>query len=168
VAGVLVGPYTPGFVADIHTVSTIAEWGVVFLLFAVGVEFSFRSLLDMRAIAIFGGLPQIFLTGVLGWGLGRMLGFRLSESLLLGAVLAMSSTMVVLKMLDERGESDSYHGKSMLAILVTQDLVVVIIAAIVPLLADLTPDKLPQLLLRALLGAVYLALAVLLAVKVLP
>jgi monovalent cation:H+ antiporter-2, CPA2 family len=167
-AGVVVGPNTPGYVADVETVSTLAEWGVVFLLFAVGVEFSFRSLLEMRKVGLLGGCLQVGVCIALGLLVGRALGFGSSESLLLGVILAMSSTMVVLKLLEERGEHDTVHGRTMLALLITQDLLVVVFAAMVPILGSRAVPQLPALLGRMLVALLVLGAAVLLSIKVFP
>ncbi len=166
-AGVLVGPNTPGYVADIGTVSVIAEWGVVFLLFAVGIEFSFRFLLKAHR-AVVAGLLQVLATALVGYALGQAMGLSSSGSVLLGMVIALSSTMVVLRMLDERGESESQHGSTMLAILITQDLLVVLFVAVVPVLATFSASQVPVLFGRVLLGTALLAVATVLALKALP
>ena len=121
-AGVAIGPFTPGFVGDVDQISILADIGVVMLLFALGVEFSIRELRDVRRLALPGGVLQIGL--ILGAGalvvLG--LGYELQEALVIGACLSISSTLVVIKSLLDRGEMDSLHGRAAVGWSIVQDL----------------------------------------------
>ncbi len=127
--GIAVGPFGLGLVHDTDTISSLAEIGVILLLFAIGLEFSLKELLRMGKIAILGGVAQILLTAAVGFGLGRMVelevGLDMTGAVFFGFIIALSSTMVVLKLLMERGELDTVHGRIMLGILLVQDLSVV-------------------------------------------
>ena len=123
--GIAVGPHGLGFVHEAGTISNLAEIGVILLLFAIGLEFSLKELLKMGRIAVFGGLLQISLTAAAGFGLGKMIGLDTAGAIFFGFIISLSSTMVVLKVLMERGELDTTHGRIMLGILLVQDLAVV-------------------------------------------
>lgn len=123
--GIAVGPHGLGFVHESGTISSLAEIGVILLLFAIGLEFSIKELLKMGKIAIFGGILQISLTAAAGFGLGKLIGLETAGAIFFGFIISLSSTMVVLKLLIERGELDTIHGRIMLGILLVQDLAVV-------------------------------------------
>jgi CPA2 family monovalent cation:H+ antiporter-2 len=135
VAGALIGPHTPGFIADETTVRTVADLGVALLMFAVGVQFSLDELNHVRRIALVGGGAQIVGTILLGLGLGVLFGWGVYGGLFLGCALALSSTAVMLKVLEERGELGSAHGGVMLGILVVQDLSLILMVVLLPALA---------------------------------
>ena len=135
VAGVLVGPYGLSLISDLHVVEVLAEIGVVVLLFTVGLEFSLSRLLVMLPTMARVGLPQIVGTTVLvtaatWWYLGT-----LPQAVFAGMLVAMSSTAIVLKLLADRGETATPHGRIAIAVLLLQDLVVVAAMLAVPLLA---------------------------------
>lgn len=134
VGGIVIGPSVFGLVKDAATISSLAEIGVILLLFTLGLEFSFKEVLRMGRIAILGGITQILLTAAIGLLLGRLLGFSLVESVFFGFLIALSSTMIVLKTLMERGELDSSHGRIMIGILLVQDLSVVPMMVVLPAL----------------------------------
>jgi CPA2 family monovalent cation:H+ antiporter-2 len=130
--GIAVGPYGLGFVHETATISSLAEIGVVLLLFAVGLELSLKEILSMGKVAVIGGIAQILLTAAAGFVLGWGVGLRLTGAIFFGFIIALSSTMVVLKLLVERGELDTTHGRIMLGILLVQDLSVVPLMVIMP------------------------------------
>jgi monovalent cation:H+ antiporter-2, CPA2 family len=167
VAGVLIGPHTPGLIADGVTVRTVADLGVALLMFAVGVQFSLEELHPIRRTAILGGMAQLLGTILLGLGLGSALGWGLYGGLFVGCALALSSTAVLLRLLEERGELGTKHGQLMLGLLVVQDLSLVLMVTLLPALA--TPVGLMSTLGLALLKAVaFLGVTVLLALYVVP
>jgi CPA2 family monovalent cation:H+ antiporter-2 len=133
--GIAVGPFGFGLVHDTETISSLAEIGVVLLLFAIGLEFSLKELLSMGKIAVIGGIAQVLLTTVAGFGLGKLVGLSMTGAVFFGFIIALSSTMVVLKLLMERGELDTTHGRIMLGILLIQDLSVVPMMVIMPAVA---------------------------------
>ncbi len=123
-AGLLIGPYTPGLVGDPDRLEITADVGVAALMFALGVQFSFRELAGMGRLFVIGGSAQILVTMALGLALGPALGLDHGAALYLGALMALSSTMVALKILDSRGELRILHGRAAVGILIVQDLAV--------------------------------------------
>ncbi|MBC8136858.1 MAG: cation:proton antiporter [Fibrella sp.] len=139
-AGIVIGPHTPGFIANEETVKTVADLGVALLMFAVGVQFSLDELNHVRRIALVGGGAQILGTVLLGLLLGIGFGWGLYGGLFLGCALALSSTAVMLKVLEERGELGSAHGNAMLGILVVQDLSLVLMIILLPALSAFSTE----------------------------
>ncbi|MET0985000.1 MAG: cation:proton antiporter, partial [Steroidobacteraceae bacterium] len=131
-AGVLIGPFTPGFVGNREEIAELAEVGVIFLMFALGVAFSLKDLARVRRIAVGGTVVQVVLTVVGGWLLGRALGWSTLEGLFFGAALVASSSMVILKTLLDRGEIASGHGRLLLSMSIVQDLIVVVLIVTLP------------------------------------
>lgn len=136
--GILIGPKALGLAADDSTVKDFAEFGVVFLMFSIGLEFSLTKLRSMRKIVFGFGAGQVFLTMILAIPLGYFLRFVSSISLpwhvllALGGALAMSSTAIVIKLLAERVELESPHGKNAVGVLLFQDLVVILLLILIP------------------------------------
>lgn len=130
--GIAVGPYGLGLVHETASIDNLANIGVVLLLFAIGLEFSLKELLRLGKITVFGGIAQIVLTSAVGFGLGRVVGLSLTGSVFFGFIISLSSTMVVLKLLMDRGEIDTTHGRIMLGILLVQDLSVVPMMVVMP------------------------------------
>lgn len=134
-AGVLAGPDALGLVRNVHQIELLAEIGVVLLLFVIGLEFSLGDLAHLKRQFTIGGSVQFFGTATIV-GLATMaFGFSLQQSLYLGFVVALSSTAIVLRMLQERAELDAPHGRSVLASLIYQDIAVVPVMLTAPLLA---------------------------------
>ena len=168
VAGALVGPYALRLVADVHQVQMLAEVGVALLMFALGVEFSIASLRRVQRIALLGGAAQIGLSIGLGALIGRLFGFDFISAAFFGCIVALSSTMIVLKILLDRGELDTLHGRIMLGLLVVQDLSVVPMIVILPALAGPADGLIGGLLLATAKGAVFLAAMLLLGTRLIP
>ena len=135
VAGILIGPNTPGVTVDREQVETLANLGVAFLMFALGVEFSFAELSRVRRIALVAGGLQIPLTVALGFGAGLAVGWDWQAAALLGGGFAISSTIVALKLAGSRGEVDSPQARTALGLGVVQDLSLVPMIALLPVLA---------------------------------
>lgn len=154
VAGLVIGPFGLGQITQIEEIKALAEIGVAFLLFALGVEFSLAELRRVKDIAIKGSLLQIGLTIALVALSTTLLGWVQSsvEGIFMGAVLSLSSTAVVLKTLTERGEVNTIHGQVMLAILIAQDLALGLMLAVLPALNQ--PDDLLPALIAAVIKAV--------------
>jgi monovalent cation:H+ antiporter-2, CPA2 family len=135
VIGVAVGPYALGLVSNTEMVETLATMGVALLMFTLGLETSFSQLRQIGKVGLLGGILQIFITFIFGLlaGIG-IFKWSLDQSLLFGLIISMSSTAVCMKILMDRGELDSVHGRIMIAILILQDLVVVIMTVAVPLM----------------------------------
>ncbi|RAK50839.1 cation:proton antiporter [Phenylobacterium deserti] len=135
-AGVVVGPFTPGWVADTGLAGQLAEVGVILLMFGVGLHFSPADLLRVRKVAVPGAVAQIALATVLGWGVGRLLGMGDAEAALMGLCLSVASTVVLLRALEERKAVKSEAGQVAVGWLIVEDLVMVMALVIVPLLAS--------------------------------
>lgn len=136
VAGMVVGPFTPGPRVDPHTIGVLAEIGVAFLMFAVGTELPLPELRRLGRLASVGGTLQIVLVMALGPLLALALGLSLTQGVFLGALLALSSTVVALKVLMAGGELQALHGRVALAILVAQDIAVVPMVVVLPVVAS--------------------------------
>jgi CPA2 family monovalent cation:H+ antiporter-2 len=134
-AGVLVGPYTPGFIADNKLALELAEIGVVLLMFGVGLHFSPKDLLSVRAIAIPGALIQIVLVTMLGLGLALFLGWSMAAGLIFGLALSVASTVVLLRALQERRIVDTERGRIAVGWLIVEDVAMVLILVLLPALA---------------------------------
>lgn len=145
VAGIIVGPFTPGPIGDIHRVQTLAEIGVAFLMFALGVELSLARLAAVRNVAIYGGILQIVATILLGLPLGLALGLQPRPALVLGSLIALSSTVVALRVLMDRGQLGALHGRIALGILLVQDLAIVPLTVLLPALGAPVERVIPQL-----------------------
>ncbi|MDK6078302.1 YbaL family putative K(+) efflux transporter [Massilia varians] len=134
-AGVLIGPATPGFVADVALASQLAEIGVMLLMFGVGLHFSLGDLLDVKKIALPGALLQIGVATVMGIGLAHWWGWGLGAGLVFGLALSVASTVVLLRALEARGVLDSMNGRIAVGWLVVEDLVMVLVLVMLPALS---------------------------------
>lgn len=134
VAGVAIGPFTPGPVAEGGGIASLAEIGVAFLMFALGTELARSELRELGRTALLAGSGQIVLVALIGPAVAPLLGLTFAQGIFLGALLSLSSTVVALKLLLARGEADSPHGRGALAILVAQDLAVVPMVILLPTL----------------------------------
>jgi CPA2 family monovalent cation:H+ antiporter-2 len=135
IAGIVVGPFTPGFVADRKLAPQLAEIGVILLMFGVGLHFSIRDLLAVRKIAVPGALVQIALSVALTCGLTHFWGWPFGPSLVLGLALSVASTVVLLRALESQGILDSPSGRIAVGWLIVEDLVTVLILVLLPALA---------------------------------
>jgi monovalent cation:H+ antiporter-2, CPA2 family len=131
-AGVIIGPFTPGFVGDPQQIAVLADVGVIFLMFGLGVAFSIKDLARVRATATFGTIVQVVLTVLGGFAAGLALGWSALQGLFFGAALAASSSMVILKTLLDRGEIASGHGRLLLSMAIVQDLIIVVMIVVLP------------------------------------
>lgn len=134
-AGIMLGPHTPGPVIELEVARPLAEFGVVFLLFAIGMELPLSRLRTMRRYILGLGLAQVVVTALLIGGIGHAFGLSGALSLVVGLTLAFSSTATVLAILVERGEAVDHHGRIAVAVLIFQDLAVVPVLVLLPLLA---------------------------------
>lgn len=136
VAGIAIGPFTPGFVADANLASELAEIGVILLMFGVGLHFSMSTLLRVRAIALPGAVAQIAVATVIGAGLARWWGWDLASGLVFGLALSVASTVVLLRALEQRNELDTQNGHIAVGWLIVEDLATVLALVFLPALAD--------------------------------
>lgn len=135
-AGVAVGPFTPGFIADQALANELAEIGVILLMFGVGMHFSVRDLLSVRAIALPGAIVQIAVATLLGALLGHLLGWSWAAGILFGLALSVASTVVLLKALEERGLVSSERGRIAIGWLIVEDIAMVLALVLLPALGD--------------------------------
>ncbi|TGQ53237.1 Kef family K(+) transporter [Mesorhizobium sp. M1C.F.Ca.ET.193.01.1.1] len=135
VAGVLVGPNTPGFVADASLANELAEIGVILLMFGVGLHFSLKDLLSVRAIAVPGAIVQIGFATLLGVGLAWLLGWSLGAGLVFGLALSVASTVVLLRAMQERRLIETERGRIAVGWLIVEDLAMVLALVLLPALA---------------------------------
>lgn len=134
-AGVLAGPFTPGFVADTNLAPELAELGVILLMFGVGLHFSLKDLMSVKSIAIPGAIAQIIVATLLGMGLASLLGWSLMSGLVFGLCLSTASTVVLLRALEERQLLDSQRGRIAIGWLIVEDLVMVLALVLLPAMA---------------------------------
>jgi CPA2 family monovalent cation:H+ antiporter-2 len=134
-AGVLIGPATPGFVADVDLSSQLAEIGVMLLMFGVGLHFSIKDLMEVRKIALPGAILQIVVATLMGIGLAHWWGWSFGAGLVFGIALSVASTVVLLRALEDRGILDSLNGRIAVGWLVVEDLVTVLVLVLLPALA---------------------------------
>jgi len=136
-AGVVVGPFTPGFVADQALGQELAELGVILLMFGVGLHFSLKDLLSVRAIAIPGAVAQIAVATLLGRGLAWTLGWSLPGGLVFGLALSVASTVVLLRAVQERRLIETERGRIAVGWLIVEDLAMVLALVLLPALGGL-------------------------------
>jgi CPA2 family monovalent cation:H+ antiporter-2 len=134
-AGVAVGPFTPGFVADVGLAPQLAEIGVILLMFGVGIHFSVGDLLSVRHIALPGAAVQIGVATLLGAGVARLWGWSWGSGIVFGLCLSVASTVVLLRALEDRGLLDSVDGRIAVGWLVVEDLFTVLVLVLLPALA---------------------------------
>ena len=143
VAGMAIGPATPGFVGDVGLAGQLAEIGVMLLMFGVGLHLSLGDLLSVRRIAVPGALVQIALATALGTGAAKLWGWSLGEALVLGFALSCASTVVLIRALESRGLLDSVDGRIAVGWLVVEDLAMVLALVLLPPLAALLGGTAP-------------------------
>ncbi len=135
IAGIIIGPATPGFVADQELSSQLAEIGVMLLMFGVGLHFSFEDLLAVRHIALPGALVQIVVATLLGIAVTALWGWGLAAGIVFGLALSVASTVVLLRALESRGVLESVNGRIAIGWLVVEDLVMVLVLVLLPALS---------------------------------
>ena len=135
-AGVFVGPFTPGFVADQHLATELSEIGVILLMFGVGLHFSLKDLLSVRAIAVPGAVVQMAAATAMGLGLGTLMGWTVPASLVFGLALSVASTVVLLRAMQERRLIETERGRIAVGWLIVEDLAMVMALVLLPALAS--------------------------------
>jgi CPA2 family monovalent cation:H+ antiporter-2 len=135
VAGIVIGPYTPGFEADIHLAEQLAEIGIVLLMFGVGLHFSLKDLMEVRKIALPGAVVQIGAAMAMGVGLTHFWGWSLASGLMFGLALSVASTVVLLRSLEEHNLTQTTDGRIAIGWLIVEDLVMVLALVLIPALA---------------------------------
>jgi len=167
--GILISPLTPGpSVSDLHTFELFAEIGVILLMFSIGIEFSLRDLLSVKWVALLGGPLGILLSVGLGVGAAAVLGWPLLPGAIVGIVISVASTMVLARLLMDRGELHSRHGRVMIGITLVEDLAVVILIVLIPALGTLEPGRLLTIAIALGKSLLILIPAIYVAAKVVP
>ncbi len=137
IAGVLIGPHTPGFVADVPLATQLAEIGVMLLMFGVGLHFSIGDLLAVRKIAVPGAVVQMAVATAMGAGLALAWGWSMAGALVFGVSLSVASTVVLLRALESRGVLETENGRIAVGWLVVEDLAMVLVLVLLPPLVEL-------------------------------
>lgn len=167
-AGILLGPHTGGYtVSGVHEIELLAEIGIALLLFALGLEFSFKDLKPVKKIALIGTPIQMLLTILVGYGVGQLMGLDWKSALWLGALVSFSSTMVILKTLMNQGWMGTLSSRVMVGMLIVQDLAVVPLMIALPELNDPVVG-LPKLGYALFKAAIFLTVMVVLGTRLLP
>jgi monovalent cation:H+ antiporter-2, CPA2 family len=168
-AGLIVSPLTPGLrIHDVHTFEIMAEVGVVLLMFTVGTEFSIPELLRVKWVALIGAPIGISLCIGLGIGAGLSLGWPLAQGIAVGSIISVASTMVLMRVLIDRGELGSQTGRVMVALTLVEDLVVVILTVLLPGLAPSNHADFSQILWKIAKALLLLVPVVLAGWKIIP
>lgn len=166
--GMTIGPFGLGIVQDIKHVEELAEIGVILLLFTIGLEFSFKNLLSIKRQAFIGGGLQLVLTTLVVIPFGMIWDFSLGSSIFLGFLVTLSSTAIVLKIIQKRAEIETPHGRNALAILIFQDIAVVPMMLFVPFIAGAAPDMGKTFAVLLLKGVVVIVLVYIGVVFIIP
>ena len=141
--GILIGPFTPGLaISEIHQFELLAEIGVILLMYSIGLEFSFKELLEIKWVAILGAPLGIALSIGASLAVGWFMHWSTVQSVAIGAIISVASTMVLSKLLVDRGELRSPHGRVMIGITLVEDLAVVILTVLLPSLGSTTSSHL--------------------------
>ena len=141
--GILIGPFTPGpTVSEIHVLELFAEIGVILLMYSIGIEFSIKDLLQVKWVSLVGGPLGIVAVIALSFGAGRLMGWSALQSVAIGSVVSLASTMVLTRLLMDRRELHSEHGRAMVGITLVDDLVFVVMIVLLPSLATISGSRL--------------------------
>jgi K+:H+ antiporter len=143
-AGIVVGPFTPGFVADAHLAPQLAEIGVILLMFGVGTHFSIRDLFAVRRMALPGAFTQIIVATALGAGVAILWGWSLGAGIIFGLSLSVASTVVLLRALQDRGMINLNDGRIAIGWLVVEDLLMVLALVLLPALTGVMGGTVPD------------------------
>jgi monovalent cation:H+ antiporter-2, CPA2 family len=162
--GIFAGPHGLKLVSQVEVVDHLAEIGVVCLLFTIGLELSLKSLSRIKFIVLLGGSFQVVVTLIAGVGLASALGMPLNQSIFFGFLVSLSSTAIVLKIIQQRAETESPHGRISIGILIFQDIIVVPMMLVTPILAGKAED-IGLALLLLVVKAIVVVLATVIAAK---
>ncbi len=168
ITGIMAGPYGFALVKSVSDVEKLAEIGVMFLLFTIGIEFSLKSMFRMKRLVLLGGALQVAITVLVTFFLCRIAGQPAGRSVFIGFIVSLSSTAIVLKTMQERGELDSPHGVITLGILIFQDIIVVAMLLITPLLSGVSASIGKPFLMVLLKGIIIVSLVIFSARWIIP
>lgn len=167
-AGLAIGPFTPGFVGDMNAASQLAEMGVIFMLFGVGLHFSLRDLWNVRRIAIPGAILQMLFATLLGLGLSQLWGWSVTAGLVLGLAISIASTVVLLRGLSDNGLLNTPHGKVAVGWLILEDLATVAILVLLPALVSGADNPVESIVLALVKTGVFVAIMLFIGVRLMP
>src|SRR5258705_1348940 len=141
--GIFIGPFTPGpTVTDVHFLESLAEFGVILLMYSIGIEFSPRDLLRVKWVAVIGGTIGVCLAMAIGIGVGWLMGWSGAQGAAVGAVVSVASTMGLSRVLIDRGELQAEHGKVMIGMTLAEDLIMLVLTSVLPPFCSMTADRL--------------------------
>jgi len=166
--GVIAGPHGLGLINAINQVELLAEIGIVLLLFTIGIEFSLQNLFKVKRAVLLGGPIQVVFTILLAFSIAAWFKMPPQESIFIGFLISLSSTAIVMKLLQERAEINSPHGLITLGILIFQDIIVVPMMLFVPILAGVTDNIGKSIIIDAFIGIAIISLVVLSAKWLVP
>ena len=169
IAGIMIGPFTPGFVGDTEMISQLAELGVIFLMFGVGLHFSLNDFWKVRSIAIPGALGRMAITILLGLGLTRLWGWSVTSGIVVGLSISIASTVVLLRVLMDNGLLNTQPGQAAVGWVVVEDLATVLILVLMPTLANVSDGfEWGQLGLTLLKAAGFVVLVLFVGIRLIP
>lgn len=168
-AGIVISPFTPGYDADLDAIRELAELGVIFLMFGVGLHFNIGDLLRVRSIAVPGAIIQVALATALGMGIGFAFGMEWRQALALGLAMSIASTVVLIRSLEARGLMSTVHARVVVGWLIAQDIITVVILAILPTLEPHSDGALWEGIATATVkAAVFVALMLFAGARIVP
>lgn len=167
-AGLAIGPFTPGFIGDVDNISQLAEMGVIFMMFGVGLHFSLKDLWRVRRIAIPGAVGQMVIATALGWGLTQLWGWTTGAGLVLGMAISIASTVVLLRGLADNGLLNTAHGQVAVGWLVLEDLATIAILVLLPALLGSEGNAWSSIGLAILKTGVFVGLMLVVGTKFMP
>ncbi len=167
-AGIIIGPYGFKFISDINDIEVMAEIGVILLLFTIGLEVSFGALVKIKKILFYAGILQILITVIISAAIFYFFGISINRSVFYGMLISLSSTAIVLKLLSDRNEIGAPHGRISLVILILQDLAIVPMLILLPVMGGVETYPVWRILLRLAYASGAIALIVLLARFLMP
>lgn len=135
-AGIVIGPFTPGFVGDTDTISQLAELGVIFLMFGVGLHFSFSDLWKVRSVAVPGAIGRMVVVILLGFGFSQLNGWTVTSGIVIGLAISIASTVILLRSLMDNGLLNTPHGQAAIGWVIVEDLATVLILVLMPTLVN--------------------------------
>lgn len=165
-AGLAIGPRTPGFVADIEVVNALADLGVIFLMFSIGIQISFHEIRRVGKLVAIGGTAQVAASIAIGWVVGQALGWTSLEALVLGGFTSISSTAIAGRILGERGETESEHGVVTIGWLAVQDLLTIVLIVLLTSLGG--PGGVEEIALAVGKAVLFIALVLPIGGRVVP
>lgn len=170
IAGVIIGPYTPPFplIKDRETIDTLAELGVILLMFALGLEFSLRKLKKVGFTALIGALLEITLMLWVGYEMGRLFGWNTMDSIFLGAIISISSTTIIVKALGELGKTKEKFAELIFGILIVEDILAILMIALLSGIAMTGSFKAGAMLETSSRLAIFLVTALVLGLLLVP